>query len=798
MNIACKILLLEDRSDDQELIRRGLTRDGINCQLQQAIDRQTFLDQLSPDLDLILADYFLPHFGALEALKILRDRGLKIPLIVISGVLDDEQSAETIKLGAIDFLRKDRLARLGPAVERALAEATLRREKEAAIIALRESENRYKTLFQDSPVIMVLVDPESGAITDVNPAACDFYGYSREEFLSRHSYDINRLPPAEIMTALAAVKSGSATQFNFRHRLANGELRDVDTHCGPIRIAGKTLVYSIIHDTTERLQQQRELEALAIFTRSLRAARSMSDVYSGIFSSLKKTLDLSAMVILSYDPIGDRMEVQFASESWQGLQSHWMLASGSTAQRVFEQETPEISTLKCADPDCPCQQLMKEYSVIAYFPLRVHEQRIGLLCIGRHEHLSASDMRTLNAISDIAATAIHRTSLRQKTEQQLQRMTALRNIDSAITSSFDLRQTLNILLEQILSQLHIDAAAVLLYKPNLRQLEYAAGRGFRTGHITLSKLKRGEGAAGKVARDRQMLTIENLAAPGIDLQRLELVHDEGFTSYYGVPLIAQGELRGVLELFHRSPLKPDPDWLEFLESLGLQAAVALENAFLFEELQRSNIELAQAYESTIEGWARALDFRDKETEGHSRRVTELTIEIAKALGVNDEDLAHIRRGALLHDIGKMGIPDRILLKPGALTEEEWQVMKHHPHAAYELLAPIDYLREALQIPYCHHEKWDGSGYPRGLKGEAIPLPARVFAIVDVWDALCSDRPYRPAWPASRALQHIRNESGRHFDPQVVDAFMGLIDCSTETSILDQNGQESAGNGPPLQ
>lgn len=784
MNISCQILLLEDRSDDFELIRRELHNAKIDCQLHQAMDRAQFLQLLSPELDLILADYFLPDFSALEALQILKQKGLHTPLIVISGVLDDEKSAEVIKQGAIDFLRKDRLARLGPAIERALDVATLRREKNAAVAALRESENRYKTLFQGSQVIMVLVDPDSGAIVDVNQAACNFYGYSREEFLSRHSYDINRLPPAEIMTALAAVKSGEATHFSFRHRLASGELRDVDTHCGPIQISGKTLVYSVIHDTTERLQHQRELEALAGFTRSLRSARTVDDVYAGIFTSLKKTLDLNALAILSYDPINNFMCVQFASEAWQNLQNQWKLSANSTARRVFESETPEISTSECSDPDCHCHGLMNEHSSIAYFPLRVQEQRLGLLCIGRNERLSASDLRTLNAISDIAATAIHRTTLRQKTEQQLQRLLALRNIDSAITSSLDLHRTLNILLEQILSQLHIDAAAVLLYKPNLRQLEYAAGRGFQTAHITQSKLKRGEGSAGKVASDRKMMTIENLSAPGIALKRLELVRDEGFISYYGVPLIAQGEVRGVLELFHRSPLKPDPDWLEFLESLGLQATVALENAFLFEALQRSNNELAQAYESTIEGWARALDFRDKETEGHSRRVTDLTIVIASALGISEENLAHVRRGALLHDIGKMGIPDRILLKPGALTEEEWQVMKNHPNAAFELLAPIDYLREALEIPYCHHEKWDGSGYPRGLKGEAIPLPARVFAIVDVWDALCSDRPYRPAWPPERALEHIRSESGGHFDPRVVETFLTLLDSSGRQQIFN--------------
>jgi HD-GYP domain-containing protein (c-di-GMP phosphodiesterase class II) len=154
-------------------------------------------------------------------------------------------------------------------------------------------------------------------------------------------------------------------------------------------------------------------------------------------------------------------------------------------------------------------------------------------------------------------------------------------------------------------------------------------------------------------------------------------------------------------------------------------------------------------------------------------VTDLTVELAQRMGINDEELVHMRRGALLHDIGKMGVPDGILLKPGALTADEWVIMRQHPAFAYELLYPVHYLRPALDIPYCHHEKWDGSGYPRGLKGEQIPRSARIFAVVDVWDALRSDRPYRPAWPVEKVRLHIREQSGQHFDPVVVEAFLGL-------------------------
>ena len=246
---------------------------------------------------------------------------------------------------------------------------------------------------------------------------------------------------------------------------------------------------------------------------------------------------------------------------------------------------------------------------------------------------------------------------------------------------------------------------------------------------------------------------------------------EDFKSYVCAPLIFKGEVIGALEGFFRNRFTPSPDWNEFFEALGGQAAIAIENANLFHNLQRSNQELTQSYDATLEGWSRALDLRDRDTEGHTRRVTVMTERLAAAMSIAEKERIHIRRGAILHDIGKIGIPDRILLKDGPLTEEEWDLVRRHPVMAHEILSPISYLQPALDIPYCHHERWDGNGYPRGLQGERIPLPARIFAVVDVFDALTSDRPYRPAWSTARALDYIRAGSGTHFDPDVVDIFL---------------------------
>jgi len=225
--------------------------------------------------------------------------------------------------------------------------------------------------------------------------------------------------------------------------------------------------------------------------------------------------------------------------------------------------------------------------------------------------------------------------------------------------------------------------------------------------------------------------------------------------------------------FSGRPQRRSP-WLRFMDSLAQQVAIAVDNTALFQGLQKANTELLQAYDATIKGWSQAMDLRDRETEGHTERVTELCLQLAQAFKLSDEKLVYVRRGALLHDIGKLGVPDQILFKTGPLTEEEWIKMKKHPLFAYEMLASIDYLRPALAIPYCHHEKWDGTGYPRGLKGEQIPPEARIFALVDVWDALTSDRPYRPAWSQDAALEYIIQQRGKHFDPQVVDVFLGFM------------------------
>jgi putative nucleotidyltransferase with HDIG domain len=294
---------------------------------------------------------------------------------------------------------------------------------------------------------------------------------------------------------------------------------------------------------------------------------------------------------------------------------------------------------------------------------------------------------------------------------------------------------------------------------------------------------------------------EDLGVVGISLPRTFLVRTSSATRIQITVLvfltillvvilgvyIANLITRPLRALLGASARVADGDLLVQIEPQGNDEVTALTRSFnsMVSSLYQSKLDLVNAYDRTLEGWSMALELRDQETEGHTRRVAEMTVMLAKEVGYKDEDLVNIRRGALLHDIGKMGIPDRILLKPGELSPQEWAIMRQHPQMAYDMLSQIEYLRPALDIPYNHHEWWNGDGYPRGLKGEQIPLPARIFAVVDVWDAMSSDRPYRKALDEKEVWQYIVSNKGQHFDPEVVDIFFELV-------ISRQGGGSSRG------
>ncbi len=536
-------------------------------------------------------------------------------------------------------------------------------------------------------------------------------------------------------------------------------------------------------DIAELERYNRQLKRLVELSVTLNSTLDLNDLLQLITKTATELLACDGASILLYD---ERLEkLYFAASTGSDpkkLAEIPVPLDGSLAGTIFRTNTPIILNKVEQDPRhyAPSSdRVSMQIRTLVGVPMLIKERMIGVLegVNKQGGEFVEQDQVILSVIASHAATAINNARLFREAEQRAQNLEALRNINDAVLNNLDLQLTLPQILIHVQARLGVDAADVLLLNKKTNRLIYASGLGFRTDALKNINLKLGQGNAGRVAKSRKMVSIPDLRSSNksATIVRVKLFEGEGFVGYYAAPLIVKGEVMGVLEVFHRSPLDADHDWLAFFQVIADQTALAIDSATLFSELQLSNADLRHAYDATIEGWSHALDLRDKETEGHSQRVTEMTVKLALLFGVKIEDIVNIRRGSLLHDMGKIAVPDAVLLKPGKLTDDEWLQMRKHPQYAYEMLESIEYLKPALEIPYCHHEKWDGSGYPRGLKGEEIPLSARLFAVVDVWDALRNDRPYRKGWPKAMTISFIKEQSGIHFDPQVVEVFLRLVE-----------------------
>ncbi|UYN90011.1 MAG: PAS domain S-box protein [Anaerolineales bacterium] len=637
-------------------------------------------------------------------------------------------------------------------------------ESKMAQLKAETSSQRLAGLLDTAMDAIITIDDKQKIIL-FNPAAEALFGYSNAEMIGQ---PINRLIPARFkdthnqyvekfgQSGATSRRKGALGEI-FGQR-ADGEEFPLEASISSTEIKGKRFYSVILRDISERKRAEQDLRASEEqFTATFRlspapmvltnlATQEVIDVnevfcaFSGFSRNEIIGISASQLGLLDQDNLQKITDQINQTGAVQNLEVSVRIRNGDLKEVLASVTLLEVNGIHCA---------------LSTF-IDITERN--------------------NSLRQLRATEEHNLILLQESQRRLGRTASLRTIDKAIINSLDLKFTLEIIVAQAIKELGVDAADILIYNETTHTLNYLAGQGFRTSAVQNVNIRLGQPYAGRVILERKPVFLSGLSKQeNSHFQDDPHFHLEGFEEFHCVPLIAKGKALGVLETFSRKILKTDPEWLEYLETLASQAAIAIENNLLLNGLQRANNDLVLGYDATIEGWSRALELRDHETEGHTQRVTNLTLDLARSLDLSDEELVHIRRGALLHDIGKMGIPDRILRKPDKLDAEEWQLMKQHPTLAHRMLTPIAYLRDALAIPYSHHEKWDGSGYPRGLSGEEIPYAARIFAVADVYDALTSDRPYRKAWSRKKALNYIAEQAGSHFDPEIVKFFLKMED-----------------------
>ncbi len=654
---------------------------------------------------------------------------------------------------------------------------------------LSESEERYRSLFKNNHSVMLLVDPNTGAIVDANPAACGYYGYDFDRLTAMKIMDIDALKPKQPVQGKDKDSSEIRNHFLSRHRLANGHIRDVEVFSGPVTFQGRQLIYSIVHDITDRLKAEDELklrafemETIARVSNTLRSAETEENISRVAVDEILAVIESDSGAMAVYVPEERIFTITYARGTFANPSSPKVFSYNGYLARAVENGEQIVvrHPSQSAQANSAILQSVSSGCGVIFTPVRGTQDvnSVIIVTFPLEKPLGRTRIDLLKTIADIAGSAQQRARLHARTERNLSKISALHEIDILASSSYELKTTLATILDTALKHLETDAADIFLLEASTQMLELALQRGYAHEMYNTIRIPVGSEMVGKAAYERRLVQIDDLRDCDATVFDPKMVADEGFISAFAIPLISRGKVSGVLEVFFRRLYKPDYEWLDFFETLASQAALAVENIRLLESLQKSNTELSSAYNLTIETLSRAMDLRDRDTEDHTRRVAEMSLRLARKLGIPDAQRVQIYRGALLHDIGKMGVPDHILNKTGPLDEEEWQVMRTHPQLAFDMLSPIAYLHPALDIPYCHHEHWDGGGYPRGLSGEQIPLAARIFSVVDVWDALTHNRPYRKAWSHEEACRYIQNASGQQFDPRVVNAFFALLDEET--------------------
>ncbi|MGQ0604173.1 MAG: HD domain-containing phosphohydrolase [Anaerolineales bacterium] len=598
----------------------------------------------------------------------------------------------------------------------------------------------YRAFIQQTLDAIYIYDAQTKRLLEFNQAFLDLLGYSQAEahrLTVTDIVDLAQQRPSVTMHFQEIITSDRASLSERRWRRKDGALLEVQVSANTLTQGGRQLIFVAGRDITERKraeQRYRELfeeaPAMYVITNSRDGTPIITDC---------NQLFLETLGYLREEVVGQVLTAFYANTSELRVRESGYQLS---AQGRFAPEERQLVT--------------RDGRIIH-----------TLLRTALETDLKGNVIGTRAMYMDVSQT--------KQAEAELRADAAIHDLARSAVSEMDFDATAQSLVDQLGEVVNADGCYIALWDEGQRRVIPAAAYGpfretYRNMHVAQPEERT---LTQSVIEARRTLVVEDVRnSPYIGPRLAERFKAQ---SVIGVPLIAGNAALGAALITFNTAHHFTPDEIARVERLCGPIALVMAKAKLIEQLQAAHAELTTAYETTLEGLAKALELRDKETEGHTQRVTEMTVRLAREVGITEDEIVHIRRGALLHDIGKIGVPDSVLRKPSSLTVVEMSVMRKHPEYAYELISAIEFLYPAIDIPYCHHEKWDGTGYPRGLRGDAIPLAARIFAVVDVWDALSSDRPYRQAWPPEKVTEHMRSLSGTHFDPEVVEAFLKLLD-----------------------
>jgi PAS domain S-box-containing protein len=645
-------------------------------------------------------------------------------------------------------------------------DVTARKEAEKV---LRDNEARFRGL-SEAPFEGIMIH-DRGIILDANQAFADLFGYqSPQELIGRNGLQVLSLAPESLDLIKENIRTSAPEAFDVTVIRADGSTFQAETRGRDIIFQDRKVRVVSMHDITERKRAEQKLQRQLIELTVLHAVSVAStqsnseDEIIEVVTNLIARLYPEVCGVLLLNELGDILtpHPSYRGADVSGWQNGYPISRGVTGRSA---STGKLIRLDHVAEDENYIQIAAGVQSELCVPIRVSELVIGILNVeSRKENaFDQEDEQILNTIAGGLGTAIQRLRSFKAEQKRRQEAEKLRQAATAVTSSLNLKEVLFLLLDTLKGVVPYDRASIFM--PEGDAVRIVAAQGIRDEEGLNRLFPADNQLFQEIRRSGQPVMLEDAQS---DPRFEKWILADRVHGWLGIPMITRGQITGYITLDSYTRGVYDRESVEMAQVFAHQAASAIENSQLFEKLQ-------DAYDSTLEGWGNALELRDKETQGHTRRVTELTLELAKTMGCTDEILVQIRRGVLVHDIGKMGVPDHILRKAGPLTKKEWEEMRKHTQYGFDLLHPIEYLRPALDIAYYHHEWWDGTGYPAGLKGDQIPMSARMFAVVDVWDALLSDRPYRKAWPRKKVIEHIRAEAGTHFDPDIVEIYLAMME-----------------------